>query len=653
MAPVNACADNTSCDKTFADADVPPQCFGGSCVGARAVHPILVVTVPENPPSPTIGLGGMTFALPETYETVRPKHQPSLCRTDVECDFLPPLSNVTNGNLLVSPSLGVALWPPSGLRPAQPDSKNTSLPIHAVLHPMWTDASGNLVLASKLGLPLGDIRAVSLPVPFLSGPTTSPKQKQGYVFSALVPSPLEVDASGSYLLEVVPDAPFGVFPPYVSRPVPAADLATADPRYLPITVPPQGDVDLFNFLPAEDVLNPPGSPPVYRYDFEFDEAPGAPSLAGWTAHIDDGDGRRVSGLVTLPAGATKQVAFYEATGTSDQSGETLFVDPPGGVDLPRLEVRATATSIVPTQLSYPALAGRVQASGFVFRSDTPQAASATVVFYANGQDTGQNPTFLIEGDGTTSANTLAYVKRIATTSAGQWATTLPPGTLRAYVIPDDPTLALTVNNGWQLQAPGPTVPDIQNGKTLVVNPRAHVRGRVILPDGTPVYAADVVIDPSADDPLKPSSDPNSDPLARPREVSGQTDAFGRFDIPSDPGLVDISIRPRDGTRLPWVFVNATVPIDVASDAGAATDGLTIPDVVVPLPTPFVQSATTGVLTDSLGNPLPGALIRAYAFPASNPTPDGGAPLPHAARQVGATVTDATGLFQLFVTEPSL
>jgi len=646
--PVNACTDNTSCAKSFPDASVSPQCFGGACVGATPFHPILVVSVPQNPPSTVAGLGGTTFGLPDTYETERGKSQPTACRLDVECDYLPSLLQVQNGHLDVSQGLGRALWPPNGLRPAQNDpvseSRNTSLPVHAKFHPMWVDpASGNLYEATKLGLPLDDIEASIGTSNLFTAPTTSSSQKDGVVFDAYLPQPLATDSSGAYLLEVVPNDPFAVFPPYVSRPVPADKVATADPRYLPLTVPP-GDVTK---IPVEDVLNGNPTPSVYAYPFEIDEASNGPTMTGWTAYIVNSDGRRTSGNVTLPAGATKNIILYEGTGTADQSGETLFVDPPPGTDLPRMIVRATGTSIAPpTTLPYPQLPAAVQVCGFVARSDAPATnVSATIVFYANGQELSTNPPVLVEADGTTPASTLAYKKTTATTSLGEYAAMLRPGTLRVYVIPDDPSLALTVGTQQVSSSDG-----TQCGKTLSVNPRAHVRGRVRLPDGTPVFAADVVIDPSADDPLAPATDPDSDPLQRPREARGSTDANGDFDILSDPGLVDISIRPHDGTQLPWAVVtNAVVPIEIPSDGGTPA-GLTIPDVEIQLPTPFA-STPLGVLTDPTGGALPDTLVRAYAFPPSPPAGDGGVAATRAARLIGTTVTDSSGLFQLFVAPP--
>jgi hypothetical protein len=640
MAPTNTCADNAACDKSFPDAGVSPQCSGGACVGSTAFRPVLVVSVPEGARSPIIGIGGSTFGLPEAYEAAHVPFVPSKCQSvSVECDFLPPLASVVNGNLLVSKGFGIALWPPGGLRPNQSDPtpptppSPTSLPIHVAFHPMWVDpASGSPVLASKLGLPLGDVSATIARSSFLLGPTASPDPVPGYTFSALLPQPLDpADPSGSYLVEIVPDDPFDVFPPYLRQISVApgqAGLAQA-----------QLDLQLTKFDPTYTV--PPLNPPIVQHDYEIDELTGAPDMSGWTVQVVDADGHRISGIVTLPAGPTKTISVFDATGATGQSGQTLFVDPPPGTDYPRLVAATLGTSNIPYgPWPYPALPDEVTVSGFVLRADDQTTrASAHVIFYADGQV----PT-VFQADGTPPVSPLLYEKEVKTTDQGQYAATLRPGTLRAYVIPDADDLALTVDDG-QLVSPGNPV---QPGRALFVNPRSHVRGRVVLPDGTPVYAADVVIDASADDPFPPNV---VDPLARPREARGRTDADGRFDVLSDPGLVDISIRPQDGTRLPWVVLTSRTVLPSIPGDGGPPGGLTLAkEVVVPLPTPFTQAASSGVVTDAVGNALPNAVVRAYAFPPPAQV-DGGTPPTRGARLIGATVSDSSGVFRLFLAPP--
>ena len=180
----------------------------------------------------------------------------------------------------------------------------------------------------------------------------------------------------------------------------------------------------------------------------------------------------------------------------------------------------------------------------------------------------------------------------------------------------------------------------------------------MLGNGTAVYGATVVVGASADLPL---AVPPDDVLARPRESRGTTDANGYFDVLSDlpaagrPGVVagaiDVSVRPLDGTHLPWVVLTN---VQSAVDDGGAPRDINLPVITLPLPTPYPPSGSPSVpgeLTDSSGNALPGALVRAYAFPAMPPTADGGTPRPRGARLIGMTQTDDHGSFQLFVVPP--
>jgi hypothetical protein len=119
---------------------------------------------------------------------------------------------------------------------------------------------------------------------------------------------------------------------------------------------------------------------------------------------------------------------------------------------------------------------------------------------------------------------------------------------------------------------------------------------------------------------------------------------------SDPGAIDISVQPPDGTRFPWVVLtNRSAPPTASVDGGAASV-LDLPPIVIPVPVAY-PGRLAGVLTDSVGNALKQTVIRAYAFPALTAAADGGAPQSRGARQIGVTTTDAVGAFQLFVAPP--
>ncbi len=625
MAPANTCTDDPSCGVLFPEAGTAPTCQGGACSAQTFPdgNPILVVAIPRDHGSL---LGGVTTSLPTNYATLRISNLPGACKAPngVECDPVPPLTTFSHGSLVVASGLDIAMWPPSGLRPLKDslDTKPTSLPANVTFEMRFKDpATQSYFLARTLGILLDDVQGTEAQNFQLLGPSTTTSNQPGYELTAQVPQPLSHDDPMSeYTMNIVPTDPFTTFPPFVrtiGTPLSVTGIGPLEAPFQQIEYS-QGDGGI-----------------VFEHQYEVDEDPGAPSLAGWTMHIDDAEGHRVSGAVVLGPGAKKtNISVFEATGTQSQNEEMLFIDPPPGVDLPRYTSPAIAGQIF-GPFTYPALPPSVTLEGSVLTSDF-QPAGAHLIFAANGATN-----YVLEADGTTPAPSLVYNKMIATTSSAQYSVTLPPGNLHVYVVPDDPSLALTELDKLVSPSSQP-----QKGATLTVRRRSHVKGRVLLPNGTPMFAAQVVVGASADSAFLP----NDDPLARPRESRGTTDVNGNFDVLSDSGTVDISIRPHEGTSFPWVVImNRKVPISDGADGGGPLT-LTVGDVVVPVPSRYTQ-APTGELVDFRGVPITHGVVRAYAFPKPVPTPDGGPPATRAARLIGLTTTDDSGYFQLFLAPP--
>lgn len=641
FAPSNTCGGNADCDTAYPDASA--TCTTGSCVSGNAFRPVLVVTVPTT----TTVIGGRTFALPDTNLLQQPL-APSGCGNIPDgrtCVFLPPLATVTDGILLVSNALGHGLWPPGGLRPNLVDSNPTTLPTRTIFHPMWIDpVTGVPILAAKLGLPLLDITATQIQDlgtgnPPLLAPTNGNTAVPGFVFAASLPQAITPqDPSAFYGMEIIPSDPFAIFPPFVRPldPRPTTD-AGADPTFLnglgvapskPSLTPT--NVNLVGLIPTYGQTPEPQA--VYPIAVEVDEDVGARSLEGWGMYIVDLDGRRVSGRIALPAGTPKMLTLYEAP-NAVQAKQTLIIEPPPTLDMPSLTVPG---GVFGGAHIYHALPAPPMVAGSVYRADNPATnVSAHVTFFADGI-----AATLVHADAS-PATELNYQKIVTADATLGYETALPPGALRAYIVPDDPDLALTVFDNFQVSITGAT----QTGKSLPANLRTHVKGHVVLADGTPLYAAEVVVSASTDLPFAT----NDDPLTHPRDARAFTDVNGNFDVACNPGQVDVSIRPQDGTRYPWVVLtNRAVLANSGNDAGASVT-VTLPEVTIPLPTAFPPSM--GVLTDSLGNPVPNAIVSAYAFPPAATTPDGGTPVSRGARLIGQTLSDASGNFQLFVAPP--
>ena len=641
----NTCVDNGSCASEFPEAGAEagtPTCQAGSCVSATGGFiPILVVS----PPSGAANIGGATFGIPGGALPTTVVHAPGNACADFSCIPLPPMANGTDGTLSVGLALAVSLWPPAGLRPNQPDPNPgdldpTTLPVKVVLHPMWVDpVTGTPMDATSLGLPLNDIVA-SNGCPTTNGlapqPTMSDAGGGAFAYCAYMPQPYAPSQpSGDYEVEIVPSSPFDVFPPSIQvMPIPLA-AATLDqlPFIFPSVVYEQLNTDL-------------GKNPIRSVSLPITTDPGAlptTGLAGWHMYYENADGRRISSIATLTSDNPQTVVLYDATGSDIKAdGDFLFVDPPAGVDLPRMSFTALSGSF--NLAAYPALPPPVVTSGFVRRSDNLTATTAQITFLADGTASA----YLVgtAGNGSPQLDQLLYMKTVTTDTQGQYSASLPPGVYRVYVVPDDPTLALTISSEQVLNT---------GAVGLHANPRIHVKGQVVLGNGTPVYGADVLVGSSADLPL---AIPRDDVLARPREARGVTDASGHFDVLSDPppsvpagfpGPLDVSIRPLPGTNLPWI-VRTNVQSNL--DDGGVPEDVTLPAMVMPLPTPYPPTGSPGVLTDSSGSAIPNALVRAYAFPPPlPPLVDGGTPLSRGARLIGMTTTDESGNFQLFVVPP--
>jgi len=653
LAPVNQCTDDPSCNNIFPEAGAG-SCVGASCSGT-SFSPFLVVAMPQD----QIYFGGLTMPVPQNYALIRgqlaQKGQlptaPSCLAAQqgapaTECDPVPPLATFATGSLQVASGFDSVLVPPGGLRPNNPPNpgSTTSLPVQVTVEMLWQDpATGKYAPARKLGIALVDvIGTLAANAGLNNGPTNGTTAVPGFEYAVRVPQPLSPnDAMNAYRFYLAPPNPYATIPPLLIRQQFLAGLSQPSLGGITQSLVAQSSALKYD-TPVTDAASI-----MQAHTYQINEAPNAPSLEGWLLHIDDQNGHRVSGSIALPAGANKTVTVYEAeiTGTSaqgetapgpDRYTETLYIDPPPGVDRPRFFAEALGTSIV-GPFTYPELPSQVELEGFVLTTDTQQRATANVTFVANG-DTNK----MLEADLVTGAP-LLFSKSTQTTSIGQYDRTgLYPGMLRVYVIPDDPDLALTVIDKQVGPAP------VQQGITLPVNHRTHVKGHVVFgPASNGVFAADVVITASADSPFLPKDDP----LARPREVHGTTDTSGNFDIPSDPGFVDISIRPRDGTNFPWIVLTNRVvpPNDGSSDAGTIPS-LTLGTIPMPEPSRYTQAAA-GVLTDSVGNPIVHAVVRAYAFPPLSAGLDGGAAQTRGARLLGMTVTDDSAKFQLFVVPP--
>ena len=590
VAPVNACPGGSTTCADIYPSKVKPVCEEGACVVKNVFVPILAVSIPGT----NIFGPGRTILLPTKPKTL------ASCTGD--CLPVPPLGTF-NGFVDVDPILGKELAPPDGLRPNIPLAGFTSLPVTARFHPLYIDPASQLRYdAVAYGLPAPDVVSVQTAQLVAPAPTngTDPDQT-GVAFQARVPAGQKADGLGLYDLEILPDPPYLQFPPIL----------------LPFGVIGDG---------ARGFHLSDNADSTHTFVFSLEPATDAPSLRGWLIYLVDAWDRRVSSLLRLKGDFGEKVSLVTALSSATLAGLTLVVEPPEGAEaLATFRVGDVAGDI-PRKVKYPALPPTVQVSGVVTaKADPARPVAADLIFDA--ADFG-----VLLADLTHDAP-LSYRTRVSTRTdadhVGEYTVRLPPGQYRVHAIPRDaPDLALTVRDALVGTAP------VQLGNGIPLENRRHLRGHAELPDRRALVNAAVVVSSTRDPYLKTPPDPPLPlPPALAREVSSFTDAAGNFDVLVDPGVLDVSVRPADGSRFPWV-VTTSVTV-------AAADLTLAQTVLIPVPT-----AQKSRVVDPLGNAIPRALIRAYAFP--NPVNGTPSPPSRAARLVGQTYADGTGHYELYL-----
>ena len=166
------------------------------------------------------------------------------------------------------------------------------------------------------------------------------------------------------------------------------------------------------------------------------------------------------------------------------------------------------------------------------------------------------------------------------------------------------------------------------GEDVDVTPLLAVTGQARVADGRPLAQATVIALPSQCPPTATSSGATSatDPSCMPRSAATTTDAAGAYALALDPGQYVLSIRPVQGSNLPWV----NHPLVVGQVAQV------VPPVTIPAP---VSVGTT--LMDQSMNPVSSAIVRVFTTPTATTPPI----------ELGQAVTGVDGSYDLYVALP--
>ncbi len=567
----NTCASDSDCSGGV--------CSAGTCVAYQGLLSTLLLEI--TPPTTAPGVGGVPFL--QVSENVVHSNE------DFEIDL--PATGVSTVHGFVSGSKGCA-------------GAGSTLPATVTLTPQ----------EQAYGLPTVSYVATTL---------------LGSVSTACIGQfPLTVAAVQEFSVSV----PTGVYDVYV-RPVSTgvADAGADDHcEFVP-------ELFLSRSVPVGDsCLSLPSNPPK-ELDVDIPWNASATSLDGWTLSVvHPVTGQLLSGLQALhgapapiPSGGIGYTAVvpYSPIGTDDTvkpGQELLRLSPKEGVLGPSFQLAISGLeALSPKRAIMPDLG--------VLR---PPVTLAAVVYGAAGFATGDDVP--VVGTATFTATSLdgiadgvfaAFTSSATIASDGTLAAELLPGDYRVRIVPQAGSAFASTETSLTV-ACQPGAPDscgAVSGRTILVPSSASITGSVTAPVGG--KALDVAsvkavpassgtrrcesgIDASAcaAEPLGVLDLALGDDAFVPQPASGIVDA-GRFDLtgvdcggctPDDGALFDVSIRPPDGSDLPWL-----VKPDITVSGPVSLGRLQ-------MPLPIIER---GIVEIPVGHqspvPVPGALIQAF------------------------------------------
>jgi hypothetical protein len=595
--PTNTCPDHP-CDE-YIQSGAPPICEQGACIVNAMPSAVLVVALPND----SYFAPGRTFAVSFPLTALA-------CPTGT-CAQLPDVAVVREA-YSVTPqvqqqSLKYSLNPQYGL---------TTLPVQVTYRPLWPPSSvSGADDAIAAGLPLEPVNVESnvnnsgMAVP---GPAGSPSQ----LFETYL-------QPGNYLRSI--------------RPLPPLD-AILPPEVRIVSVQP-GTQFADNSMNVDATLKMGAGNPVIP-SFVVTRVDPMANFEGWTAFLrDQTTGQVLSNVVTL--GSTNSASFNLFTNHFPPDGDALtnaelVQQPSPGQAIPT-GVFQGVNVLLPQQEPYSAMPPPSVFSGRVLAPDgTP--VEADVIFESTAIYASQTPGPPYSPQ---SANYFYTTHASATVDASSGASTyhvrLPPGRYRVSVRPFDPLVtsvtapvpppanAVTLESTFDVPAPtapGPAPPPAPAVTALVVSPTQSVAGIALVSDARTLAGAAVDAVPAA------CADGTTAPSCLPHAREATTDDQGNFVLWLDPGTYRLRVRPPDGSRLPWAWLDKPVVVGPMLQTGL--------QLVVPAP---VNVGYT--LKDPQGNAIVRAIVRVFQLP----------DVATGWQEMGRAITDVSGHYDMYLAPP--
>jgi hypothetical protein len=441
-------------------------------------------------------------------------------------------------------------------------------------------------------LPAIDGRSLPVTVTLVRRESLRGLSQQIYVVSTSI---IDAQGDGGYTFDV--QVPAGTYDVYLVPPHKQKDGTCK--------VPPQLYRDAV--LDKPNATYPFALSPISKLTLDVRRNKNEPKLDGWIADIiEPVGGNSISTEVVLSeptdSGEASPVIDYKVAlafstvqpppDPSSSQSDLVRLRPPDGVIAPTVFLARSAFGLFaadPTDVAadvdslthYPA---PVEVEGQLRRRDDGMPVGGSVSLLST-QLTGM-------GSGVFGS----FQTNASVGASGDFRVTLPPGNYRVLVVPpslggaDSLEQALSpVDVTWMVP------PDIspQFGKLIELPPIKRLTGQSRV-EGAQVQA---VASPSQTIPFVDAF--GGGPVS-PRATSGLVDSNGRFALPTDPGLFDVSVEAPDTLGFAW-FVRPGVQVQKEKDEDLGR---------VTLPAP---SLLTGVASLPGDIRLASASIRAYAY----------------------------------------
>jgi hypothetical protein len=226
----------------------------------------------------------------------------------------------------------------------------------------------------------------------------------------------------------------------------------------------------------------------------------------------------------------------------------------------------------------------------------------------------------------------SYVTTVETDSLGRFQVSLPRGTYRVVAAPDEGSGLGAETVTWTLGMS----PEVQLGRAIEVRPLAKVHGTLVAARGEPITGFPVRLSASPTV-LKTAVLDRARGLSPfvPRALTEGHSEQGHFEVNTDYGVFDLSVRPNPASGYGW-FVKAGITVNEPEPPVGELRSL------------FPVRYWGVVASQDVAGPVADALIRTYVYLDQEGQLTDDPELARSVIQVAETRADSEGTFELLL-----